>query len=210
VKRRTFMQGMIAVPVIAYARPDTLPLRRATFEEVGNSVLVTMTLPALFRRYDREALASIDSGFDTTIHYVVKVWQHGKNRLVDTREVRVKIRRDPWKKRYVVSTREDSGWTKRTFVERDEAIAAAVKLDRVRVCAASDLERGEGGPYYFVTVLALRNPIVVKSDGDRSSGRGQGRDLEWFGRLVEVLAGERAQAEEVVHVKTNAFYLVER
>jgi hypothetical protein len=84
-----------------------------------------------------------------------------------------------------------------------------VKLDRVRVGSASDLERGSGGPYYFVTVLALRNPIVSDRDGNEASGRGQGRDLEWFGKLVEVLAGERAQAEEVVHVKTNAFYLVD-
>jgi hypothetical protein len=210
VKRRAFMQGLVAVPVLGFARPDTLPFRKSTFEEVGNSVLLTMTLPALFRRYDREALASIDSGFDTTIHYTIKTWEHGTRRLVDTREIVVKIRRDPWKKRYVVTTRDDTGTTKRTFTQRDDAIAAAVKLDRARVCAASDLERGEGGPYYFVSVLALRNPIVAKSDGDRSSGRAQGRDLEWFGKLVEVLAGERAQAEEFVHVRTNAFYLEER
>lgn len=209
MKRRTFLQGLIVVPVHAYARPDTLPIRRATFEEVGNSVLVTMTLPALFRRYDREALASIDSGFDTTIHYTIKLWQHGSRKLIDTREIMVKIRWDPWKKRYVVSTRDGSGWTKRTFAERDDAVAAAVKLDRVRVGAAGDLERGQGGPYYFVTVLALRNPIVSDREGNESSGRGQGRDLEWFGKLVEVLAGERAQAEEVVHVRTNAFYLVD-
>jgi len=209
VKRRTFLQGLVVVPVHAYARPDTLPVRKATFEEVGNSVLVTLSLPMLFRRYDREALASIDSGFDTIIQYTVKLWQHGTRRLVGTREIVVKIRRDPWKKRYVVSTREETGWVKRTFVDRDDAIAAAVRLDRVRVASASDLERGEGGPYYFVTVLALRNPLAGTS-GERSSGRAQGRDLEWFGRLVEVLAGERAQAEEVVHVRTNPFYLVER
>jgi hypothetical protein len=209
VKRRTFMRGVVGVPVLAFARPDTLPIRRATFEEVGSSVLVTVTLPTLFRRYDREALASIDSGFDTTIHYQLKVWQVGTRELIGTQEVLVKIRRDPWKKRYVVSTRDTGGWTKRSFVNRDEAVAAAVKLDRVRIASVGDLERGAAGPYYFVEVLALRNPIG-QVGGDAASGRAQGRDLEWFGRLVEVLAGERAEAEEIVHLRTNWFYLEDR
>jgi len=209
VRRRAWMRGLVAAPVLAFARPDTLPIRRAVFEEVGTSVLMTLSLPTLFRRYDKDALDSIDSGFDTTLHFTIKLWQHGSRRLVDTRELVVRIRRDPWKKRYVVSTREDGAWTKRLFTERDAAVAAAVKLDRVKVAAAADLERGEDGPYYFVTVLALRNPLLPEADFAGSTSA-QGRDLEWFGRLVDVLAGERAEAEETVNVRTNPFYLVPR
>ncbi len=209
MRRRTCLRGFAAMPLVGFVRPDALPYKRAAFEEVGNSVLLTVSLPALFRRYDREALASLDSGFDTRLVFTLKLWQHGSRRLIATTEVLVKVRRDPWKKRYVVAVGELGTWTKRTFVDRDAAIAAAVRLERIRVAAASDLERGEDGPYYFVSILAQRNPldVDVSTGGD---GRGQGRDLEWFGRLVDVLAGERAQAEETVHVRTNPFYLVPR
>jgi Domain of unknown function (DUF4390) len=209
VKRRRLLQALIVLPLCGFVRPDALPAKKAVFEEVGNSVLMTVSLPTLFRRYDREALASIDSGFDTTIHFTIKLWEHGTRRLVDTRELLVRIRRDPWKRRYVVSTRESGVWRKRTFTERDDAVAAAVKLDRVRVAAVNQLERGEDGPSYFVEILALRNPLDPPEDFAGST-RAQGRDLEWFGRLVDVLAGERAEAEETVHVKTYAFFLVER
>jgi hypothetical protein len=196
------------MPVVALARPN-MPATRltATFEEVGSSVLMTVSLPTLFRKYDKDALESIDSGFDTTLQFTLKVWQYGKNRLIETREVLVRIRRDPWKKRYVVSTREGGEWSKRTFTERDAAVAAAVKLDRVRIAAASSLERGDDAPYYFVTVHAQRNPLEPAADFAGSTSA-QGRDLEWFGRLVDVLAGERALAEETVHIRTNRFYLV--
>lgn len=209
MRRRAYLRGLVALPILGFARPDTLPIRRASFEEVGNSVLMTLSLPGLFKRYDRDALDSIDSGFDTTLHFTVKLWQHGTRHLVDTREILVRIRRDPWKNRYVVSTREGGTWAKRTFAERDPAIAAAVKLDRVKVAAATALERGEDGPYYFVTVLAQRNPLAAPEDFAGSTGAA-GRDLEWFGRLVDVLAGERAEAEETLHVRTNPFYLVPR
>jgi len=209
VKRRRCLAAIVALPLVAMARPDTLPLRRAVFEEVGTSVVMTLSLPTLFRRYDKDALESIDSGFDTSLHFTIKLWQHGTRRLVGTRELLVRIRRDPWKQRYVVSARENGAWTKRTFTERDAAVAAAVRLDRVEVGSASALERGEGGPYYFVTVFAQRNPLEPPADF-ASSTAAAGRDLEWFGRLVDVLAGERAEAEETVQLRTNPFYLVAR
>lgn len=211
MRRRTFVQGVLVMPVVGMVRPDPLTVRKATFEEVGNSVLLTLSLPTLFRKHDKEALASIDSGFDTTLEFTLKVWERGSNRLMGTRKHVVKIRRDPWRKRYVVSTRSETGWSRRYFDKREDAIAAAVKLDRVRVISASLLERGEDGPYYFVTVLALRNPLDPGGLRDpTASGRSRGRDLEWFGRLVDVVAGERPRAEEIVHVKTNLFYLVPR
>lgn len=206
MKRRRLLLGMLTTPLVAFVRPADLPKRKASFEEVGNSVLMTVSLPTLFRRTDRDALDSIDSGFDTTLHFTLKVWQVGKKTLIDTRELLVVIRYDPWKKKYVVRRRESGVWSSRSFLERDEAIAAAVKLDRVRVAAANLLERGQSGPYYFVEILAQRNPLDPPADFAGSTSA-QGRDLEWFGQLVDVLAGERPEAEETVHVRSNWFFL---
>jgi hypothetical protein len=212
-RRRTFVAGALALPLVAFARPDTLTQRAAEFAEIGNSIQMTLALPTLIRDNDLEALASIDSGFDTTIEYTLKVWEHGTRRLVATRTLVLKLRRDPWKKHYLLRTKGSTGWIKRSFDDRDEAIAAAVTLDGVKVCSASLLERGgEAGPFYFVEVLALRNPLRAQrgDDGGTETHRGQGRDAEWFRRLVETLAGERARAEQVVHVRTNPFFLVPR
>jgi hypothetical protein len=214
LRRRTFVTAALGLPLLAFARPETLVQRPAEFAEVGNSIQMTIALPALIRDNDLEALASIDSGFDTTIEYTLKVWAHGTRRLVATRTIVLKLRRDPWKKHYLLRTKGSSGWIKRSFMSRHDAIAAAVTLDGVKVCSASLLERGgEAGPFYFVEILAMRNPLR-EARGERDVGtethRGQGRDAEWFRRLVETLAGERARAEQVVHVRTNPFFLVPR
>jgi hypothetical protein len=178
------------------------------FEEMGSALVMTVELPALFKKHDTDALASIDSGFDTKLYFQLKLWEWGKKRLVEQTTIIVKIRRDPWKKMYVVSTRGERGWSKRFFNSRSDAIAAATKLTRVKVASTSDLERGDDGPYYFVEILAQRNPLTSDAKKRGDTVRGSGRDLEWFGRLVEVLAGERAKAEETVHVRTNPTYLV--
>ena len=215
MRRRAFLVALACAPLLGFVKPEDLPRKRAVFEEVGTSLRMSIGLPKLLRKHDREAMASIDSGFDTTIEYTIRLWQHlgrGNRRLVETRELVVKIRRDPWKKRYVVSAGDERGWTRRYFEERDAAILAAVKLERVRIASVGKLERGDDRASYFVEILALRNPLRKRGPGggDAASGRGQGRDLEWFGRLVENLAGERPRAEEIVHVRTNLFYLVPR
>ena len=174
---------------------------------------MTLALPALIRDNDLEAMASIDSGFDTTFEYTLKVWEHGTRQLVTTRTIVIKLRRDPWQKHYLLRTKGSTGWVKRSFQEHAKAIEAAVTLDGVKVCSSSLLERGgEAGPFYFVEVLAMRNPLRRQRgvDGGPETRRGQGRDAEWFRRLVETLAGERARAEQVVHVRTNPFFLVPR
>ena len=66
----------------------------------------------------------------------------------------------------------------------------------------------QDGPYYFVEVLALRNPIENPDGDSRKRGRGGGRDLEFFARLVDSMVGERARAEKKIHVKTSPFYLL--
>jgi hypothetical protein len=214
LRRRTLLGAALGLPLVAFARPETLVQRPAEFAELGNSIQMTIALPTLIRPGDLEALASIDSGFDTTIEYTLKVWEHGTRRLVATRTIVLKLRRDPWKKHYLLRTKGTTGWVKREIADRDEAIAAAVTLDGVRVCSASLLERGgDAGPFYFVEILAMRNPLRAAregADGGTETHRGQGRDAEWFRRLVETLAGERARAEQVVHVRTNPFFLVPR
>ena len=214
VRRRVLLGAALGLPLLGFVRPETLVQRPAEFAEIGNSIQMTLALPTLIRGSDLEALASIDSGFDTTIEYTLKVWEHGTRRLVATRTIVLKRRRDPWKKHYLLRTKGSSGWIKRSFETRDEAIEAAVTLDGVKVCSAALLERGgEAGPFYFVEILAMRNPLRdsgEEADGGTQTRRGQGRDAEWFRRLVETLAGERARAEQVVHVRTNPFFLVPR
>jgi hypothetical protein len=207
--RRTFLAGLLALPLLAFARPDTLPKARASFGEIAASVQMTLSLPKLIRPTDREAIASIDSGWDTTLEYHVTLWEYSTRRRISTRVIVVKIGKNPWLHRYVVKTKGSTGWVQRTFEDRAEAIEAAVTLDRIRLADAADLVRGsyEDGPFYFASVLAMRNPIKQEG-GEHRRRRGRGdRDLVWFGRLVETLAGERARAEEIVHVKTNIFYL---
>ncbi len=213
LRRRTLVGGALTVPLVGFARPESLTKREAEFAEIGNSIQMTITLPGLFRSRDQEALDSIDSGFDTTIEYRIKVWEHGTRTLVATRTLVLKLRRDPWKKHYLLRTKGTTGWIKRSFAKRKQAISAAVTLDGIKVCSASSIQRGgEAGPFYFVEILALRNPLRRGRGGNNGTEtrRGQGRDAEWFRRLVETLAGERARAEQVVHVRTNPFFLLPR
>lgn len=213
LRRRTLLGGLLGAPLLAFARPETLTKRSAEFAEVGNSIQMTLALPSLIRAKDEEALKSIDSGFDTTFEYTIKVWEHGTRRLVASRTLVLKLRRDPWKKHYLLRTKGSSGWIKRTFGRRSAAIEAAVTLDGVKICSASRLDRGgEAGPFYFVEILAMRNPLRKRGGGSggTETRRGQGRDAEWFRRLVETLAGERALAEQVVHIRTNPFFLLPR
>ncbi|MCR9160087.1 MAG: hypothetical protein ACE37F_37810 [Nannocystaceae bacterium] len=206
VTRRQVLAGLVAAP-IALARPtDTV---KARFEEVGKTVRMTLALPGLISARDADALKSIDSSFDTTLRYSLRLVEYGTRDLISSRIVVVKIRRDPWKKRYVVSRRSGGGgWSKRFFTKRAEAVAAATTLDRQVVGAVSQLERTGDGPYYYVEVLALRNPIDNPDGDDRKRGRGGARDLELFARLVDSMVGERARAEKKVHVRTNPFYLL--
>lgn len=210
MRRRGVLAGLASLPALGFARPQDLPKKRAVFEEIASSVQMTLSLPALIRKSDKEALDSIDSGFDTTLRYEIDVWAlHGARATkLASRTLIVTVVKDPWTKKYAVKTQGNTGKIRRTFATRDAAIEAAVTLDRIRICDTALLTRGtyEDGPYYFCSVLAMRNPVKDPPPGRRRR-RGGDRDLEWFGRLVDALAGERARAEEIVNVKTNAFYL---
>lgn len=202
--RRQVLAGLVVAP-IAFARSKT-EKRRAKFEEAGEHVRMTLALPGLISLRDTDALKSIDSSFDTTLRYSLRLLRYGSDQLISSRTVVVKIRRDPWKKRYVVSRRSGGGWTKRFFEERNAAIAAATTLERQIVGPVDQLERTGDGPYYYVRILGLRNPIEHADDD--SGDRGRGRDLYLFSRLVDSMAGERPRAEKEVRLVTNAFYLL--
>lgn len=213
MKRRAFTVGSAALALAGFARTDTLPTRVATFEEVGDSVLMTVAFPELLRARDREARASIDSGFETTLVYEIRIFEHGSTAALASLRHVVKIHYDHWQKRYVVQSREASGAAaKRYFKRQDAAIEHAVTLERLRIARASGLERGEEGPYYFATIRAMRNPLGdhVAGGASSASGRGRGRSTGWFRRIVEFMSGSQPPAEETLHVRTNPFYLVPR
>jgi hypothetical protein len=213
VRRRAFVLGSATLALAGFARPDTLPTRVATFEEVGDSVLMTVAFPELLRARDREALASIDSGFETTLVYEVKIFEYGSAAAFASLRHVAKIHYDHWQKQYVVQSREASGAAaNRYFGRQGAAISHAVSLKRLRIARASSLKRGDDGPYYFVTIRAMRNPLGAKGArrAGAASGRGQGRSPGWFRRVVEFMSGSQPRAEETLHVRTNPFYLVPR
>jgi len=215
VRRRGFFALLAALPLMSGAGGlELLKPRRAKFEEVGDSVLMTAELPELLLLRDDDAMASLESAFRTRLEYEVALYRAGQSEPIELRRVTVLIQWDPWKERYVVETKEpDRTATRRYFVGRDEAIAAAVTLDRVRVARASALERGPKA-VYFTTVVGQRNPIekglLSPEEGD-GDGRGQGRDLSVFSRWVGIFIRATQSAEKTVAIKTSpAFYLVPR
>lgn len=213
MRRRALLAGASALLLTGFIRPETLPKRQAQFEEVGDSVLLTVALPGLLRKRDREAMASIDSGISTTLVYEIQLFEWGKTTPILTVRYVVKLHYDLWQKRYVVTMHGSAGAAgKRYFVRREDAIERAVTLERVRIARASSLGRGPNGPYYFATVRALRNPIVppARASGGATSGRGEGRSPAWFRRLVHFLGGATPRAEQTLHVRTTPFYLTPR
>ena len=218
MRRRGFLgYGLLGLAVPLMAAPGGLELlkpRRARFEEVGDSVLMTADLPELLLTRDGDAMASLESAFRTRLDFEISLYRAGQTDPVEQRRVTVFIQWDPWKERYVVETKEaDRTATRRYFAGRDEAIVAAVQLDRVRVARASALERGPKA-VYFATVVGQRNPIekglLSPEDGD-GDGRGQGRDLSVFSRWVGIFIRATQSAEKTVAIKTSpAFYLVPR
>jgi len=213
VRRRGFFGLLAALPLLTAAGGlELLKPRRAKFEEVGDSVLMTAELPELLLTRDADAMASIESAFRTRLEYEVSLYRAGQSDPIEQRRVTVYIQWDPWKERYFVETKEpDRSAIRRYFVGRDEAILAAVTLDRLRIARASALDRGPKA-VYFATVVAQRNPIekglLSPEEGD---GRGQGRDLSVFSRWVGIFIRATQVAEKTVAVKTTpAFYLVAR
>ncbi len=218
MRRRAFLWALASLILTAAARPDTLLLRRARFEEVGNSAMMTIEFPELLRLRDRETIPSVDSGFETTLIFDLVLYEHGSNSGLEWHRRIVKIRYDYMNQRYEVTTRDDGGnRARRFFKRRSRAVAAATRLTRMKVGRSANLARGSGGPYYYVTIRGQRNPLDptepsagLGSGLDPGTGRAQGRDTRWFSRFVNFLATELPEAEATVRYRTQPFYLVER
>ena len=215
MRRRGVLGLVAALPLLTAAGGlELLKPRRARFEEVGDSVLMTVDLPELLLLRDADAMASLDSAFRTRLEYELSLYRAGQSDPVEQRRVTVYIQWDPWKERFVVETQEQGrSPTRRYFIDRDEAIVAAIRLDRVRLARASALERGPKA-VYFATVVGQRNPIekgLLAPDEGEGDGRGQGRDLSVFSRWVGIFIRATQSAEKTVAIKTSpAFYLVPR
>jgi len=220
VRRRTFLRaaaGAAVVTVAAGAKPpEHFLFRRARFFDHGRYVSVSVAFPELLRASDRDAMAWLDSGFETVLRYRFLVLEHGTRREVARATHTVTIRYDFLRgDTYEVRARTDRRTLfRRNYATRAEAIAAATKLVQWPVVDTRRLVRGgPHGPAYVVAIVAQRNPLDPTSEGpaaDPSVARAQPRDVQWFGRLVGFLVGEIPEAEVTVRVRTQPFYLEAR
>lgn len=204
--RRGLIAWIAAIPLLAAAGGDPEPqARKARFEEVGDDVRMTVALPELLATDDAAAMDSLEAAFATTLTYEIDVHRGRAGEPIERRRVLVRIQWNAWKERYVVAVDEPGrGQTTRDFIDRDQAIAAAVTLDRLRVAAAADLERGPEATY-FATIVGQRNPV---ERGLLSSG---GREGSTFARWIGLFIRSERRAERTVELRTSpAFYLVPR
>lgn len=212
MRRRALLLAGLTLPLLGAGGLEFLRPRRARFEEVGDAVLMTVAMPELLSTRDSDAMASLGSAFATTLVYEIVVYRAGQALPFDQRSRVVKIQYNPWKERYVVTT-SDTGRAAqvRYYTDRDEAIARATSLERVRIARVSAMQRGPDA-VYFATVVAQRNPIdqdlLAPETGDEDE-RGQGRDLAVFSRWVGIFVRATQSAEKTFAVKTTpGFYLV--
>lgn len=212
MRRRALLLAGLSLPLLGAGPLELLRPRRAKFEEVGDAVLMTVALPELLSTRDGDAMTSLESAFATTLVFEIVVYKAGQHAPVDQRSRVVKIQYNPWKERYVVTT-SDAGRASqvRYYTDRDEAVARATSLDRVRVARVSGLQRGEDA-VYFATVVGQRNPIdkdLLALEAGDALDRGQGRDLSVFSRWVGIFVRATQSAEKTFAIKTTpAFYLV--
>lgn len=214
MKRRAFIAAGLGLPLVTAAGGrELLRARRADFVEIGESVLMTVSLPELLSTRDRDAMASIESAFSTTLVFEIKLYRSGSARAVSAQRRIVKIQWNPWKERFGVQT-SDPGQGTRTayFRGRNRAIAWAVGLDRIQIARSQDLDRGRDATY-FVTVVGQRNPITAAllPEDVVVGGQGQGSDLSAFSRWIGIFIRDTPAAEKTFAIRTTpAFYLVPR
>lgn len=209
--RRGALALTAALPLLVAAggEPEVLRPRKARFEEVGDAVFMTIGLPELLLTADTDAMTSLEAGFATTLTYEISVFRAREREPVERHRVVVLIRGNMWKDRYEVTVEEPGrGAAMRSFTGRDEAIAAAVTLERLRIITVGELERGQEATYH-ATVIGHRNPI----ERGLLSGPGgeQRRAGSTFSRWLGIFLRVQQRAEKTVAIKTvPAFYLVPR
>jgi hypothetical protein len=202
----------LALLLLTAAAPgEPLQPRRARFEEVGDSVLLTVALPELLSPQDAAAMAALESAIVARLRYAVEVHRAGDDAPLERRDVEVTLRWDPWKERYVVATAEPGrGTTTRYYADRDAAVAAAVTLERLRVARAGALERGPAATYEAV-VVGRRDPAERGLLAPGAGRAAPARDLGLFARWVGLWVGDGADADASLGLRTvPGFYLVPR
>lgn len=209
--RRGLLTLGAALPLLMAAggELEVLRPRKARFEEVGDTVLMTVGLPELLLTADTAAMTSLEAAFTTVLTYEIAVYRGREREPFERRRVVVRLHWNAWKERYVVTVEEPGrGLTTRAFSDRDEAIAAAVTLERLRILEAVALERGNDATY-FATVVGQRNPV---DRGLLSPGSGgEPRVGSTFSRWLGIFIRAQQRAEKTVAIKTSpAFYLVPR
>lgn len=213
MRRRAFLIAGLGLGALGAGGRELLRGRRAEFVESGDAVLVSVALPELLSLRDRDAMASLDSAFATTLVFEISLYRTGSPRPISGQRRVVKIQWDPWKERFGVQTSDPGqGTTTAYFREREPAIARAVSLDRLRIARADALERGPQASY-FVTVVGQRNPITeaLLPEDELAGSRGQGRDLSAFSRWIGIFIRDAPAAEKTFAIRTTpAFYLVKR
>ncbi|MEZ4427548.1 MAG: DUF4390 domain-containing protein [Nannocystaceae bacterium] len=221
MRRRAFLGAMgalvVAPPGLGAASVgppgELFTPRRMKFEEIGDSVMVTVAVPELLPRGDGGAMESIESGFATTLRFEATVFPTRSDTPVGRRSRVVKIQWNPWRERYVVQTTDQGhAAAARFFDSRDAAIAHAVTLERMRVSRASALARGPQATY-VVTLIAMRNPIdpQIHASASGAGQRAPDGDLSAFSRWIGMFVQSAPAAEKTVALRSSpAFYLVQR
>lgn len=212
IGRRGLLALGAALPLLMAAggELEVLRPRKARFEEVGDTVLMTVALPELLLTADTAAMTSLEAAFTTVLTYEIAIHRAREREPIEHRRFVVRIHWNAWKERYVVTAEEPGhGATTRMFTDRDEAIAAAVTLERLRIAQADALERGPEATY-FATIVGQRNPVDrgLLSPGSTSEPRRVGSTFSrWLGLFIRA----QQRAEKTVAIKTSpAFYLVPR
>ena len=210
--RRGFLAGLGALASLGAVRPEPLVFRRARFEELGKHVVMTARFPELLRVRDREAMAGLESGFETKLVFDMAVYEHGTDNMIARHHRVVKVVFHYMKKEYLLTVTMDGKTVVRRWLPtRQAAVEAAVTFRRVPVVRTAGLARGEDGPFYYVTIVGQRNPIdeaFAEPGLAPGAGRAQGRDTRWFNSFVNFLAGDLPRAEASLRVRTQPFYLV--
>lgn len=211
IGRRGVLALAAAVPLLTAAGGEEAPrTRRARFEEVGDTVLMTVSLPELLLTADGEAMAALEAAFVTTLTYEIAMYRGREREPTARRRVVVRVQWNAWKERYVVTVEEPGrGATTRQYTDRDDAIAAAVTLERLRIAETGDLERGPDVTY-FATVVGQRNPVErgLLSPGPGGETR---RVASTFSHWIAIFIRAQQRAEKSITIKTSpAFYLVPR
>jgi hypothetical protein len=206
VNRRAFLVLGLSLPLLASVKTEALPVRRAVFKEVGDTLRMEIEFPELLRTNDRDAMEALSSGWATRLVYELALHRWGTRQPITVIHVEVRIVWNPWTEQYVVETHIDGSRTSRLpFALREDAIRAAVAL-RVKVAQASQLERGEPN-YYVVRVIAQRNPIETKVRERAQHQPTPDTDLGAFSRWVAMFVRSRPRAEFTIEMRSSATFL---